>query len=92
MLYKIGGLKNSQIQWSTPVLESLFYKNTTLLKMTSAQVFSCKFWEIYKNIFFTEHLWATASAITHKYRHINTFWELAFSKYLLEELLLLILC
>ena len=26
-----------------------------------AQVFSCDFWEISKNIFFTEHLWATAS-------------------------------
>ena len=79
------------------MLESLFYKDAglwpaTLLKMTSAQVFSCKFWEIFKNIFFTEHLWTTASAIPYKYRHINTFSELAFSKYLLEELLLLILC
>ena len=26
-----------------------------------AEVFSCKFWEITKNIFFTEHLWATTS-------------------------------
>ena len=26
-----------------------------------AQVFSCVFYEISKNIFFTEHLWATAS-------------------------------
>ena len=24
-------------------------------------MFFCKFWEIFKNIFFTEHLWATAS-------------------------------
>ena len=24
-------------------------------------VFSCEFWEISKNTFFTEHLWATAS-------------------------------
>ena len=30
-------------------------------KETLAQVFSCEFWEISKNIFFTEHLWATAS-------------------------------
>ena len=75
-----------------PVLESLFYKDaglwpTTLLKMTSAQVFSCTFWEIFKKILFTDHLWKTASAIPYKYRHINKFWELAFSKYLLEELL-----
>ena len=26
-----------------------------------AQVFSCKFWKIFKNTLFTEHLWATAS-------------------------------
>ena len=30
-------------------------------KETLAQVFSCEFYEISKNIFFTEHLWATAS-------------------------------
>ena len=28
-------------------------------KETLAQVFSCEFWEISKNIFFTQHLWAT---------------------------------
>ena len=26
-----------------------------------SRVFSCEFYEIYKNIFFTEHLWTTAS-------------------------------
>ena len=31
-------------------------------KETLAQVFSCKFCEISKNTFFTEHLWTTASA------------------------------
>ena len=60
--------------------------------MTLAQVFSRTFLEIFKNIFFAEHLWTTASAIPYKRRQINTFWELAFSKYLLEELFLLILC
>ena len=30
-------------------------------KETLARVFSCEFCEISKNIFFTEHLWATAS-------------------------------
>ena len=30
-------------------------------KESLAQVFSCKFCEISKNTFFTEHLWATAS-------------------------------
>ena len=28
---------------------------------TLAQVFSCEFYEISKNIFFIEHVWATAS-------------------------------
>ena len=31
-------------------------------KETLAQVFSCEFWEISENTFFTEHLWTTASA------------------------------
>ena len=31
-------------------------------KETLAQVFSCEFFEIYKNTFFTEHLRPTASA------------------------------
>ena len=30
-------------------------------KETLAQVFSCEFCEISKNIFFTEHLWTSAS-------------------------------
>ena len=38
--------------------ESLFIKKEVL-----AQVFSCEFCEISKNTFFTEHLWATASAL-----------------------------
>ena len=32
-------------------------------KETMAQVFSCEFYEIFKNIFFTEHLWTTASEV-----------------------------
>ena len=32
-------------------------------KEIPAQVFSCEFCEIYKNIFFTEHLWETAHVI-----------------------------
>ena len=33
-----------------------FIKNETL-----AQLFSCEFYEIFKNTFFTEHLWSTDS-------------------------------
>ena len=39
--------------------ESLFFEKETL-----AQVFSCEFCEISKNVFFTEHLWTAASIIT----------------------------
>ena len=38
-------------------------KNTFIKKETLAQVFSYEFCEISKNIFFTEHLWTTASEI-----------------------------
>ena len=34
---------------------------TLLKKETLVLVFFCKFCEIFKNIFFTEHLWVTAS-------------------------------
>ena len=30
-------------------------------KENLAQVFSCEFYKIFKNTFFTEHVWATAS-------------------------------
>ena len=43
-------------------------------KQTLAQVFSCEFYEICKNTFFTEHLWAIASAcsrLDHGYFHEN---------------------
>ena len=33
---------------------------TLLKKETLAQMFSCEFCEIFKNTFFTEHLWTTA--------------------------------
>ena len=33
----------------------------TVLKETSTQVFSCEYWKILKNIFFTEQVWETAS-------------------------------
>ena len=32
---------------------------------------SCQFWEISKNTFFKEHLWATASVISHR-KNIQT--------------------
>ena len=46
--------------------QSLFFNKVALIKLfikkeTRAQVFSFEFCKISKNLFFTEHLWATAS-------------------------------
>ena len=60
-------LQNPQ---ETPVPESLFSESDAcnfIKKETLAQVFACEFCEIYKNTFFAEHLWATASG---KFRNI----------------------
>ena len=49
--------KFHKIHIKTTVPEACNY----IKKETLAQVFSCEFCEICKNIFFTEHLWTTAS-------------------------------
>ena len=46
----------------TPVPESLF-KLQLYLKRDSGTGFSCEFCEIFKNTFFTENLWMTASIL-----------------------------
>ena len=59
-----------KIHRKTPVPGFLCLRLATLLRKrleTLAPVFSCEFCEIYKNIFFTEHLWATAS--TNSFHH-----------------------
>ena len=67
-----------KIHRKTPVSETLFAKDSNLTqicktqickpkavkKEAPAQVFSCEFSEISKNIFFTEHLRTTASAFS----------------------------
>ena len=51
-----GVLRNlAQLKWKH-LCQSLFLKKESLV-----QVFSSEFCEISKNIFFTEHLWATGS-------------------------------
>ena len=57
--------------------ESTCVRVSTLINFikieTLAQVFSCEFCEISKNIFFTEYVWATASVL-----HMCTAWSLQF--------------
>ena len=56
----------SQISQENTALESLFNKvvnlqHLNLLKNDSNRVVFCEFWKIFKNTFFTKHLWVTAS-------------------------------
>ena len=48
-------------QENTYARVSFLIKLQAIKKETLEQVFSCKFYEIFKNTFFTEHLWTTAS-------------------------------
>ena len=47
------------VLWKKVLQACNFIKKDTL-----GQVFSCEFCEIWKNTFFTEHLWTTASVST----------------------------
>ena len=55
-LSKKGVLRNFAKFTGKHLRQSLFFNKVTL-----ARVFSCKFCEISKNTFLTEHLWTTAS-------------------------------
>ena len=62
-LFKVG--------WKLKIADIIYYMLTSLVYLQQGNVkkskklmklvSSCEFWEISKNIFFTEHLWATAS-------------------------------
>ena len=54
--------KFRKIHRKTPVPGSFLIK--LLKKEALTQVLSCEFCEISKNVFFTEHLWATASVFS----------------------------
>ena len=58
---KIDVPKNFAKFTGKPLCQSLRLA-TLLKKETLAQVFSCEFGDIFKNTFFTEHLWTIASA------------------------------
>ena len=62
---KTGGLKNYAKFTRKHLCWSLVFRKVAGLRLakkeTPTQVFSCEFCEIFKNTFFTEHLWTTAS-------------------------------
>ena len=66
VLWKKGVLRISQNSQENTCVKVSFNKvaglrPATLLKKRLAQVFFCEFSEIFKNTFFTEHLWTIAS-------------------------------
>ena len=58
---KKGVLKNFTKFTGKHLCQSLFF-NSNFIKGILAQVLSCAFCEIFKNTFFTGHLWTTAFA------------------------------
>ena len=58
---KISVLKNFAIFTGKHLCQSLFLSCHFIKKETLAQGFSCDFCKIFKNTFFTKHLWMTAS-------------------------------
>ena len=77
--------KFHKIHRKTPVPQSLFKPQACkfIKKETLAQVFSCDFCEVFKNTFFTEHLWTTASEYLQQVRCRSSAWNfpvVSFSK------------
>ena len=68
VLCKKGVLKYFSKLTGKHLSQSLFFNKA----VTLAQVFSCEFCEIFKNIFFTEHLLATASVFL---GHCKVVWK-----------------
>ena len=61
---KKGVLRNFTKFTGKHLCRTLFFKPKAcnfIKKETPAQMFSCEFCEIFRNTFFTEHLWKTAS-------------------------------
>ena len=83
MFFKIAVLKNfanftgsiHRSCYVSKVVLRNFVKFTLGLQRFLAQVFSCKFYEITKNIFFTEWLWAAASDLILLTISSDCFWQ-----------------
>ena len=54
-------MKISQNSLESNCVELSLLTKLQVQSVILAQVFSCEFWEIFKNTFFTELLWMTAS-------------------------------
>ena len=72
---KKGVIRNfTKFTENTCTIVSFFAEACNFIKKdTLAQVFSCEFCDISKNTFFTEHIWATASAQIDPDKIVNYF-------------------
>ena len=72
-----GALRNFAKFIGKHLYQRLFFNKVAncnfITKESPAQVFSCEFCEISKNIFFTEHLWTTASEKCQNCRQFISF-------------------
>ena len=81
-LDKVAGLcARASFLMKLPVEASNFIKKETrtetcnfIKKQTLAKVFSCEFYEIFKNTFFTEHLPVTAPGAINVHGNFNCFY------------------
>ena len=63
-LHKVGIFEQfsaKNLCWSLLLIKLQFWGPAILLKKTSTQVRSCKIYNIFKNNYFEEHLWTSAS-------------------------------
>ena len=74
MFYKKGVLRNFTKFTGKHLYLFLIKLPATLLKKTLAQVFSCEFCGIFKNTFFTEHLWWLLLIIYEIIAKVLSFW------------------
>ena len=59
--------------WSLFLIKLQVFRPATLLKRDSDTGISCEICEIFKNVFFEEHLWTTASVVSFSW---NLCWSL----------------
>ena len=60
----------SHLCWSLLLIKLQAWSSATLLKETPKQVFSCEYYEMFKNSFFIEHLWLLLLK-----SHVNFEWK-----------------
>ena len=63
--------------WSLFLIKLQVFRPATLLKRDSDTGISCEICEIFKNVFFEEHLWKTASVVSFS-------WHLCWSLFLIN--------